>query len=275
MESNRAVKIASRRRPRISQGDILVLTKGAGRYLVFFAHAEVEQVSESEMQTHDGLYQTAIDTSEWVTFDEGLSLNALRYSLTLVRNLEHPERHLRFGYRRFPEEDFETLKSGEVFVARTTYYELLLALPEQLRNGFLAEEAFAGRDGRFSLDGRFHQGRFNASLRRLYDFLLLRVIAVGVLLEQLSDLIEQVDLRADSGVGLAHIFAEEDQQGIPVMADNIVNQGALFRELLGGAPEQRDGQAGLAAVDSVLEAIASREGLPREAAFERLFQTAA
>jgi hypothetical protein len=265
------VSITSKRRPQISEGDTLVLTKGAGRHLIFSAHSAVEGVSKTETTDHDNRYQITIKTGEWTAFAEDLSLNALRYSLTLVRNLQYPDRHFRGSYRKVPEEDFGTLVSGEIFVARTAFHELLAALPEQLRRTFLADEIlFADSERRFSLEGRF-VGR----LRRLYDFILFRVVSVGVLLQELSDVIGQVDLRDDRGAELAHAFADEDQEGISVAPDNIADQAALFSELLGNTPVVGESRSQVAAIEAVLQSIGSRDGLPRERTFERLFASAA
>jgi hypothetical protein len=173
------------------------------RDLVFSAHAAVETVSTDVVSDEEGGSLTRLQVQRWVPFSEDLTVDALKYSLTIVHNLRSPLRHFRPGYRRLPLDDLRTLESGEVFVARTAYHEILAALPEVLRNVFLSEEVMLRRDE----EGFGPDGRFARRLRDLYAFIVERIISVGCLLEDLVSEIEKVDLRDESGNAYVRSFS--------------------------------------------------------------------
>jgi hypothetical protein len=263
------VSIVSRRRPRIAKGGVIVLLSSQRQGLVFSAHAAVDTVSTDVVPDGEGGSVTRLQVQKWEPFSEDLTLDALKYSLTIVRDPRSPLRHFRPGYRRLPPDDLRTLESGEVFVARTAYHELLSALPEVLRNAFLSEEVMLRRDE----EGFGFEGRFARRLRDLYAFIVERVISVGCLLEDLVSEIEKVDLRDESGNAYVHSFFEEDGSAVRGIGDNIADQAALFRGLNGEDQEERN-ETRIKEVVSVLRRVETRDHLPRELDFERLFRRA-
>jgi hypothetical protein len=260
--------IESRRRPRIAAHDVLVLLKRTSAGATFSSSAEVTHVATTDSGEVGGLRQTKIETGDWISLPDDSTVEVLRFSLTIVHNLRNPQHHFRGGYRRLPREDFDTIRSGEAFVARTTYFELLGALPEDLRNQFRAGELLSSS---FELG----QPTFEARLHRLCEFLSMRVLSVGKLLEQLSDVLERAELRDERGRSYAHQFFDDD--GLTGRGDDIEKQAAVFRDLadaLGeqeiaheeGQPVRRD------TLSTVLTEIQTKDRLPRESLFELLFR---
>jgi len=202
---------------------------------------------------------------------EELDLDTMWYSLTIVRNTTRPHVHFCRGYRLLPKADFETIKKGEPFIARSGYFELLNALPPSLRAEFDAEQLLMAA-------GDAHERvRFREKFERLHVFIEQRVLAVGRLLHDLADVIVRVDL---DGGPIEHVFAsdaEPSKDGFASRFDDLASQLQRFarlREVLTeeigeqAVNEQRD------IIGDTLRHIDSPEGRSVETRFERLFADA-
>ena len=213
---------------------------------------------------------TKIELDAAAALPEGLDLDALWYSLTVVRNTRKPHVHFRRGYRLLPLEDFETIKGGEPFIARSGYFELLNALPQSLRAAFESEQILAAGEGRERVS-------FRERLERIYVFIDQRVLAVGRLLHELADVIATVHL---DGGPIEHVFAsdaEPTKGGFTSRPDDLAFQLRRFarlREVLTAevsdqsVNEQRD------LIGDTLRQLDSSERRSSEARFERLFAAA-
>ena len=272
--AKRICVIVSRRRPRIVARDVVVLLKMMSGGEAFSSWATVTSVETSNATDADGVRETRMETSEWESLPDDSTVNLLRFSLTIVHNLRNPQHHFRAGYRRLPRDDFETIKSGEAFVGRTAYFELLGALPEELRNQFRVSELI-------SPPFQLGQPTFEARLRRLYEFLSTRVLSIGRLLEQLNDAIGRADLRNGDGRCYTHQFFDDDETkaaGLAGRGDDIEKQTMLFRDLADALGERQDAHEELQpvrggdALPTLLTEIQTKERLPREKLFELLFQ---
>ena len=229
------VTIKSRRRLSIRQGDeLLLLSRSEGRQ-AFTAYTSVVTVESPSSERDDRLQTHRVLVDHWLPLEPPVYLDLFIFSLTIVRNLDRPNLHFRSGYRRLPEEDVMSIRKAEPFVARTTYYKLLNALPDGLQSSFLAD---------LLLDTSFANAtRFQERARKLITFIDERVVAAGTLIHAMEKTIAQLELNSEDS-SFDHVFAEEaspDQNDIPPRFDNLFEQAEAFRELQStlASPETR------------------------------------
>ncbi len=225
--STKTLQIEARRRPSIKNGDTLVFVDSIeGNFLAKFA--SVKEVLGRTSEPINGVlpdevsarrsssvpvqattagassreflkYRYALDTVlESFSKDGTLNIETLKYSLTFVRNLRQPARHFWRGYRRLPAVDRKTIESGEVFIARTGYHDLLFALPVQLQTAFEVEEMYRAVEKQFD---KSYLGR----LTRLQTFLETRIFAAGDLIKGIDEALDNLGLNEN----YSHVLATE------------------------------------------------------------------
>jgi hypothetical protein len=177
-----------------------------------------------------------------------------------------------------PHEDFDTLESGEIFLGRTTYFELLSALPKETRNRYRAEVLTT------SSFFEFGQQTFDDKLRHLIEFITTRVLAVGELLRQIDSITSELELRDERGRVYSHQFfpGDESERGGPSQRGNDVHrQAALFQNLnvlledfatISEQVSSEEVPQKRSTLSIVMEEIRTRDRLLRETDFESLFE---
>lgn len=220
--------LKTRRKPRISVSDFVIFLENSPEP-EFKRYGQVSEVESHHERTFEPnqteLQFTKVSVKEIHAFPEDLELDDMRYSLTFVRNTSLPSVHFRRGYRRISEEDFETLKSGKPFVARTGYFELLKALPLELQSEFRAE---------LMLDYQLRDKHsYTLLFEKLTTFVAHRVLSVGNLLAELQQIVEELDVRNENGFRVRHVFAEDDESfpGIRSRSDELAEQNRRFSDL--------------------------------------------
>jgi len=267
---HKALTIVSRRTPRMGIGDTVLFLEG-WEQVRFTATATIARIIPIEGDGAEDVKLTEVELEGASVLPEELDLDTMWYSLTIVRNTTRPHVHFCRGYRLLPKADFETIKKGEPFIARSGYFELLNALPPSLRAEFDAEQLLMAA-------GDAHERvRFREKFERLHVFIEQRVLAVGRLLHDLADVIVRVDL---DGGPIEHVFAsdaEPSKDGFASRFDDLASQLQRFarlREVLTeeigeqAVNEQRD------IIGDTLRHIDSPEGRSVETRFERLFADA-
>lgn len=259
------VGIRARRRPRIGEGDQLYfLTSLHGeihaRATVTSSAQEVSETNAARASASAPIIPVvfAIATSGVEELPQPLEIDALRYSLTIVRKLENPEAHFRRGYRSLPKEDVDTITSGEAYISRTAFYELYFAIPRSLRAKFDFHEEMLQPSSRDT----------KARLRRLNSFLEDTVYAAGDMLEDLSRSIASLEL------GFSHQFdGAQIEKGLDLPSDSVEVQTARFRELreaLRRSPARGNEPTNL--VDDILSEISEGPLRESEIRFQRRFR---
>lgn len=264
----RALTILSRGIPRMAIGDVVVFLEGDDPQ-GFRATATIARVLPIEGRDPEERRTTKVELEPAVELPEHLGLEIMRYSLTIVRNTKSPAVHFRRGYRLLPQADVETLKAGETFVARAGYFELLNALPPELRAAFEAQQVLARV-------GESKPATFEENLKRIYTFLDQRVFSVGRLLEAIDHVARDLALADSNGNALEHQFESDDEPvtGVANRTDELSAQvqrfsglrQELFRSFLeGSVVVERD------TILRVLDEIQIQERRSIEARFERVF----
>jgi hypothetical protein len=212
---------------------------------------------------------TQVDVEAWEQLTEPSSLNELRYSLTFVRNMNQPWHHFRRGIRQLPSHDFATIVSGEIFVARTGYFELLRAIPDSMQQEFTIERL---RQSNAPHDNPTYAQRFNA----LRDFIARRIESVGYLLAQLAVTADRLVVQAGDTLRVRHAFVHEGAEGqkISDSIDYADVQLGFFQRYFRSLKEQSLTEPnGLFAniLNETENELASRDYLQREREFEWLF----
>jgi hypothetical protein len=215
---------------------------------------------------------TKVELDHTGELPEGLDLEVMQFSLTIVRNTRAPHVHFRRGYRLLPNADFDTLKGAEAFVARTGYFELLNALPSALRATFEA-------DAILSSMGEQRRTPYRTRLQRLHLFLDQRVFSAGRLLDVIDAMASELALTDAGDVSLGHLFAGEPDiaSGRIPTSDDLTSQvrrfAGLKKELVGPLTDEEES----AANDVILKILAELDRPERrrvEARFEGLFAAA-
>lgn len=204
------VLISSRRQPRIRPHDQLVFISNKARMPT--ASGEVTDLRHNTSGL-DG-YVTTIFYRQTRKSDELLELSDLWYSLQAVRNVANPLLHFRRGYRSLTPSDFATLVSGEVFVARTAYFQILAALPGPMQRAFYASELLREHSARPS---------FARKLANLWTFVADRILSAEEAMRDISASLHALNLSA----GFRHAFTS-DERLEPIFLDTQIQQFDLL-----------------------------------------------
>lgn len=233
VDSKVGMIIRSRTAPRLKVGDQIVLANNGK----FTKHGIVQKVDSSDGRTsalqpfsYGGRIKLAVE--KWESIADS-KIADLRFSLTFIKDVNRPERHLRRNYRSVKASDFRTIVHGEVFLARTAYFELLTSLPGDTRLKFEI------------LQMRTHRTNdpFLNRLEALETFIEQRVLSVGRLLVNLMEKINILQVESEDGQPMKHYFSSASIQKntaatprrsrqIPGSDDDIAAQLALFQPLL-------------------------------------------
>jgi hypothetical protein len=167
------------------------------------------------------------------------------------------------GYRRLPEADVDAIKAAEPFLARTTYFVLLNALPDGLQRQFLAG---------LMLDDNFDEDEasFDERARRLVAFIEEHVLAAGDLIQGIESKVNELELRAPDGSETDHEFVEDESNEAP---QDIRKQAEAFRRLdavLAATPEMMEQDENL--LHTILSEMESTDRRNSERRFERIFR---
>jgi hypothetical protein len=246
-------------------GDSLVGLAGKGASATFQNSGEVSSVNRSVEKDRDGYFHTVISVDNWSPFIDPIDLKSVMYSLTLVRNLAKPNLHFRQGYRRLPFDDYETLISGEVFVSRSCFFELLEALPQPTKTAFQIEEILRA-------DSLRSDTGFAERLKRLETFITSRVLSIGDVITELDETIKQCDFESEDGLQIEHVICEEPDgaNSLAGTNDDIANQAELFRLLREAVNQARGRQTGENLARPLGALRIAEVALPSEARFERM-----
>lgn len=291
------VYIRSKRMPRIKPGDTAVLfdrlhfsrwglvetfDAAEDEVLALRAPPGFPEVGDSETDLEQPEPRWFLLTvSGWEKIEDA-NVDDLRFSLTFIKNMQTPRLNLRRSYRSLREHDFKTMVQGDVFLARTAYFELLTALPRETQIEFEISQLMRGGKP-------IYFGDFEELLRALERFIDQRVLSVGRSLGDLVDRIEAMELGSDLGNKLEHCFSDEASAGESRTArssaqsrfalnraeressGNIRRQAALFAPLLRPTDQSPRGDALFREFSSeIFEAIAE----PGQEAIERRLQRA-
>lgn len=135
------IQVHSKRRWMVKIGDTILLAKGRGDELHFFATSKVlhvdvksrEQITINEDSESVFVITLQLDEIEYLPSDR--TLGAFMFSLIRVSNFSRP--YLNFRHMgRIEEVDLETLVSGTIDVGRSLYFGVLRHLPEDWRAYF-------------------------------------------------------------------------------------------------------------------------------------------
>jgi hypothetical protein len=254
--------VTSRRRPRIRVGDTVVFLKSASGEL-FENFAKVTGVRQGEKTADEGVLTTTVSVSKLKNSISDVYIDSLKFSLVFVRNLDNPKMHFRRGYRSVSAQDLRTIESGEAFLARTAYYELLGSLPGALRASFEADEIIgAAQKGSLSLE-------FRSRLRRLGEFIESRVLSVGKLLGEINKNLELLNFNSD----FEHCFVVVDAD----MANRVdllsvqLQRFERLNEALSAQISAVEKQGQLNVIQQLLRELDQKERRISEDRFEREF----
>jgi hypothetical protein len=188
-----------------------------------FSHnAKILSIEPLDVFGDDYKFKTLFVVEDLTEISEQHELRNLLYSLTFIHNLSKPELHFRRGYRSLPPQDYKTIVDGELFVARTGYYDLLRALPSSLYYAFEAEEL------RYVSQPRMERYYINR-LSRLYKFIQTRIMSIGKRIGELEIVIGQTDLGNKTGADYIHLITDESEGRDP--GDDIFKQSQYFKDL--------------------------------------------
>jgi hypothetical protein len=258
------VLIKSKRRSSIRPGDCIILMSPKW---TFTHQSEVLRAPEKPEHELSELEQTpgwSFEVAEWTRFPSPVEFDLFSASLLFVRNWKQPHLHLRPAYRSLSDPDLQTLVNGEPFLARETYLSLMEALPETLRQSFIAEHALP-------LNNEYRERPFFDLANLAIDFIEQRVVSVGTMVVETDDLWREIAMQAYAPGDLEAYFADEDnQRGNSTAEDSVRTQAALFRNVLGEL-NGKNGETG-ALFPSVREALTSNSRLQLERRFEFLFR---
>lgn len=98
-----------RRRPRIVERDDVILFRGAGENLVFWARGRISSVSSEGLG--EELIRTSVGIGEIFVYDDGRPLEWFRFSLEKVYRYYRPGVHFRRPYLRLSTGDFDAIDS--------------------------------------------------------------------------------------------------------------------------------------------------------------------
>ena len=291
------IAIRSSRTPKIRAGDVVVVFNKTA--FVKYAKVEGAEIVPEDALAFRGvpdfedLQQPVADepsekrwfrflTSEWSLIQDS-RVEDLQFSLTFIRNVYRPWLYLRRGYRSLREPDFETIVGADVFLSRTAFFELLVALPADTRLEFEILQLRAHSPGQ----------SFESQLRQLQAFIEQRVLSVGRTLLGLQYSLSELDARDQNGERVRHVFSGEvvpDDASEPaeslqhalalrqpdVVEDDIAQQAELFRPLL--HPVDRTDDVPVVFDDllrDLLEAVAAPTQRAVEARLQRAFEAEA
>jgi hypothetical protein len=218
------------------------------------------------------LKPTRVVLTNLQTLPEGLSREVMQFSLTIVRNLNFPNRHFSRGYRLLPPDDFKTLVVGDVFVARTAFLQLLKSLPLRLRVDFQVSELL-------STQPTSGQQRHRDRLARLVTFLDERVFAAGRLISAIAQQAAQLDHAIGAANPVEHYFVREavPNRLFSRSADPLSTQAQRFEALwqeMNTTSEFSGELSGVGFLDLLLTQLGEPQRRRVESRFEQLFRSA-
>ncbi len=263
---SRQVIMRSRRAARIAVGDELVLLTRLSWPHAFTHTAKVRHVEHKQIEKQDegGFVLTTVSIEEWKPIDGSPELDTMAFSLTFVQNLERPLLHFRKGYRTLPEVDFETILRGQPFLSRTAYFELLNAVPQEIRLTFQSMEFLRPSQAR-------RNDRYAERLARLWHYIVEQVVIVGDSLIELDALIHQTEIFQSDNHQIEHRITEEGG----LRTDSIEVQAGAFRAFKAQMRrhESESPDAGGSSQDLVGEILmaARTDHAAYEERFERIF----
>ncbi|CAM8637041.1 hypothetical protein MCEZEM1_00068 [Comamonadaceae bacterium] len=255
--------IRSRRKPRIGVGDTILFLKSASGEL-FENFAKVTGLRQAEMADDMGIASTAFSVSKIKGASPGVDIDSLKFSLTFVRNLTNPKLHFRRGYRSVSAQDLRTIESGEAFLARTAYYELLGSLPETLRASFEADEII----GAAQMGGLSNEYRYR--LERLNEFIEIRILSVGQMLGEINESLDLLNFNDD----FEHCFVANDTD-MRTRADSLTVQVDRFGHLNDALNTPLSADARLEktnVIQQLIQELDRQERKTSESRFEREFR---
>ncbi len=150
------------------------------------------------------------------------TLDQLAFSLLSVEEYEHPQVHFQAQMRLLPQEDYETVLNGWVYLSRTAFGKLANALPLANRLEFRIRMLKEFKTEILpNLD-------YVALFGMLYDYIDTRILSRGRLLIETADMLKEVfsDLGPEEIAAIGFASPERPSQG-----DSIEVQANLFREL--------------------------------------------
>lgn len=224
-----AFVIPSRRGVSIREGDSLVFYSGEGNQSAFRQAARVlgvVEVGARESPEAMGIssqrfFQVKFDHVQ--DLDVEVTLETLKYSLQRVRRFDKPHAHFRRTYTRISGFDFETIRTGRIFWARTVFGTILNELPLEVQR-VLQSELLSARA--ISPSGELD---CEIGLAVLKDFIDSRYLKVARLFSGIDSLLGDL-----ARVGIRRLIPEElsfrdegDDAG-----DSILLQVRLFEEFL-------------------------------------------
>ena len=204
------ITVHMKRKLGMVKGDRLLVLSAVNEKYQFDETAKIESVFFENLED-DGVI-SIIGLSETKKLDD-LLLDDMLYSLTFVWNTQLPARHFRRGVRLVPEADFNAIVNGSVFLSRSAYFTILGALPEMTRAEFEATEIVGEAQfletGGINAEHLRARRRYESKLRRLQKYIDEQIISVGIELEKLQRIADE--LKGDGSLqSVRHSFFDQD-----------------------------------------------------------------
>jgi hypothetical protein len=258
---NTRIILRSKRHVSIKPGDELVLLSSGW---VFTHTARVLDISagSTTLRPNEQKNWWELHIERWDPLPREVELDDVSTSLTFVRNWKRPKVHVRQAYRRLPDDDLETIKRGDIFLARDAYLTLIAALPPRLGQYFLAERSPASAQSRSIVD---YAERAVALIR----FIDERVLSVGKVVLAAQDQWDILSTRIGSPKGQALYVWDENEMATP--ATNLTLQAQAFRTLLPETTEESGVQR--PSLSEIAELLTSPARQDVERRFERVFRS--
>lgn len=264
-------RIRGRRRPRLMQGDVIVVYSRV-RIPSFSMEGVVSHIETKAVGGDPPLFDTKVTVEQWNKLRHETTVEDLAYSLQIVRKPKTPYLYFRLPYRGVADEDLETIRNGELYVARHAYNLLIDALPPLTRARFNAEQLVLEADGLLKVSRLDFQSR----LQTLCAFLDSSLMPIGNLLSALIREIEACKFMTSDEKPIDHFLGYGDSSAPLFADDSIFEQGKLFAQL-DQAIEGMGRPPGAARTDaanfhSVLQAIEQIGGESGQQRFAQLFE---
>jgi hypothetical protein len=258
--------VAGKRLPKVEMGDQLILADTAKSE--FTATTTVTQIAPAPELSFSENRAFVASTESWRAFKDPPSFDLLRYSLSFVRRPDSKSATIGRGIRSLTEDDALTILEGEPFVARTAYFELASALPEELRRDFEREVATTVHT-------------YADKFRLLQLFIRTRILSVGETLIALEAAIQRLAVRTKDRQRPNHVFGADDTPSAHSFKraryDSVFAQASAFRELLKSLVDRESIEQGLADLreadvfNELVSELSEPNRRPSEERFERVF----
>lgn len=221
--------VASRRGMAIRKGDELALVSRLHGGIVFVATAIVDAVKQAKEiaapAAPDDVPRRYYEViyGRLKKFDEPIPLDLLSYSLQRLTNFNRPSVHFRRAYVRLSFSDYETIRTGRIYWARTAFGTILNALPASAQS-FLQIHLLS--EGAINSNNEINYRR---AFELLEKFLEANYFQVGKLFSAIDR--ELGAIRAEQGgkPPPERLFLKGDENE---PADSLQGQGAYFDDLL-------------------------------------------